>query len=66
MIGYGLLANEKQKKFVSTKDIKLGSLHLEDHLADNSEIAIKPINPNLFMQGMYLEIKRLFGMYGRR
>jgi len=62
-MGYGLLSNEKQKRFVSTKNIKLGGLHLENRLADNSEITIEPVNPNLFIPRMYSEIKRLFNKY---
>lgn len=38
---------------------------IEEQL-NNSKLVLKEIDINSFMQGMYLEIKRLFGMYRRR
>lgn len=38
---------------------------IEEQL-NNSKLVLKEIDINSFMQGMYLEIKRLFGMYRGR
>jgi len=68
MIGYGLLSAEQERKrlcrgFAIKLSLKKDKPCLEQK-ADT--MPLQELDPNLFMQVMYLEIKRLFSMYGGR